>query len=321
MATQTFTSSDTFALSGKIVTKIQVWSAGADGSTAAFGPGGSGGGYAEISNPTLVGTSLTITFEGGPGALTAVSDNSGDVARVSNANGQGTPGFGIIGSVVSTGGQGGGSDGITTGGGGGGCGGPSGNGQDGTEGVPGTGGSGGGTGAGAGGDASILGDGANGGTYGGGGGGSLVGNGGLGDTGAVTITWTTDTTPPTLGTLATNTAGTVITGVFSETVNTLTTQTGHFTLGGTSATVTSWSTSGTSFSMVISGPINQGETVTLSYDGSGGIHDTSSNDLAAFTDAPVTNNSTHSAGGTTARQKYMAAMTTYGFIRRFFKRN
>lgn len=314
ISTQTFTSSGTFDLTGKTVTKIQVWSAGSDGSLSGFGPGGSGGGYAETDSPSLVGSSLTITFEGGLGSDTFVTDDSGRVASAVNANGDTTPGAGTLGDIIFSGGMGGTSDGLTTAGGGGGCAGASGNGTDGTEGTPGSGGSGGGAGSGSGGAASIIGDGANGNPFGGGGGGSLIGNGGLGDTGAITISWTDAPTPPTPG-VATAVSHTSSSATVSWTdatggVGAITAQ-----LQISAHSTDSWSNvSGQTTSPGTAG----GLAASTAYDFRVAYTDTTPNMVYSNT---VTITTDAASGGSSIRQKYIAEITTYGIIRHFFKRN
>jgi hypothetical protein len=103
----------------------------------------------------------------------------------------------------------------------------------------------------------------------------------------------TDTTPPTAGTWASNTAGTSITATLSESGCTPASGSGGFTLGGTSATVSSWAISGTTLTLTLSGALVYGETVTVSYDRANttdDIADAATNYLANITTASVTNN-------------------------------
>jgi hypothetical protein len=102
-----------------------------------------------------------------------------------------------------------------------------------------------------------------------------------------------DTTPPTLSSRATNTAGTAITATLSEADCTPSSGSGGFTLGGTSATVASWAISGTTLTLTLSGTVAYGETVTLTYSRSSttdDIADAATNYLADFSAAAVTNN-------------------------------
>lgn len=106
-----------------------------------------------------------------------------------------------------------------------------------------------------------------------------------------------DTTPPTLSSLAINTAGTSLTATLSESGCLPASGTGGFTLAGTSATVASWAISGTTLTLTLAGTAYAGQTVTASYSRAAttdDIHDaaTAPNYLADFSAAAVTNNST-----------------------------
>lgn len=114
-----------------------------------------------------------------------------------------------------------------------------------------------------------------------------------------------DTTPPTLSARAVPSAGTTLTATLSESCTADgggSSGTGGFTLGGTSATVSSWAIAGgTALTLTLSGTVYQGETVTLTYARSGttdDIKDGAGNYLADFSAASVTNNSTQTTPAT-----------------------
>jgi uncharacterized repeat protein (TIGR02059 family) len=106
-----------------------------------------------------------------------------------------------------------------------------------------------------------------------------------------------DVTPPTLSTAAVPTNGGSITLTFSEPVAVGSGGSGGFVLtasGGASA-MTFVSGSGTSLIYSLGRQVAQDETLTLAYTQPGnGIEDASGNDLATFSGAAVTNNSTQS---------------------------
>lgn len=104
-----------------------------------------------------------------------------------------------------------------------------------------------------------------------------------------TIAGAVDVTPPTVVSMAVY-DGTNIDVVFSETV-VPTTAGWTPKIGGVSKTAASWSGSGTTWRLTISGgTIASGNTVTMSYDSTtGNTLDTASNELASFTNSAVTN--------------------------------
>jgi hypothetical protein len=108
-----------------------------------------------------------------------------------------------------------------------------------------------------------------------------------------------DTTPPTASSWATNSGGNRITATLSESGCTPSSGTGGFTLSGTSATVSSWTISGTLLTLILSGTILDSDVVTLDYDDamtSDDIMDAATNNLADISGASVTNN-VSSGGG------------------------
>jgi hypothetical protein len=110
-----------------------------------------------------------------------------------------------------------------------------------------------------------------------------------------------DTTPPTLSGPTVPGAGSSLTATLSEAGCVPASGTGGFSISGTAATVASWAISGTTLTLTLTGLVQAGETVTLSYDRAtttDDITDAAGNFLANFSAAAVTNNSTQ--GGTTA---------------------
>lgn len=103
-----------------------------------------------------------------------------------------------------------------------------------------------------------------------------------------------DSIAPTASGWATDTNGNIITATLSESGCIPASGTGGFTLGGTSATVSSWAISGTTLTLTLSGNVYSGQTVTISYDDAlttDDVTDASSNKLADIVAASVTNNS------------------------------
>jgi hypothetical protein len=140
-------------------------------------------------------------------------------------------------------------------------------------------------------------------------GGTLIGYGGEGAFGTITVEG--QDLPPTVSSATIGTNGTTLTLAMSETV---TRSGGTFDLdcstAGNNITATYSSGSGSS-SLVYTAAstINSGDTCNLDYNGaSNGIEDAAGNDLAAITNGSVTNNSTQ--GGQTAA--YFGEQTTAG---------
>jgi uncharacterized repeat protein (TIGR02059 family) len=103
----------------------------------------------------------------------------------------------------------------------------------------------------------------------------------------------TQTSPPTFSSAIVPLAGTTLVITFNETLTSNTPDASQFTLSGTSATVASTSASGTDVTLTLNNKIESGETVKVSYDGSGTtkVLDLVGNEAATFTNQSVTNNS------------------------------
>lgn len=213
MATETFTSDDTWTCpEGVTVVQVECWGGGGGGGVSAAGEGGGGGGAYAITNaiPVDAGEDYTVTVGAGGGPGIAGGDSwfidTGEVlAKGGSAGNARTGGTGgqaasCVGDQAYNGGNGGTASGINSGGGGGGSSGGTGaNGNNGAANTLGAGGAGGTAPAGGG-------AGANGGTFtatggtatevgGGGGGGSASANAGSGFAGKVVLTYTVEEEP------------------------------------------------------------------------------------------------------------------------------
>ena len=146
-------------------------------------------------------------------------------------------------------------------------------------------------------------------TGGGGGGGGLYyvagisntnGPAGAGGSGVVIISYTTDTTAPTISTSVLNSSGTSIVLTYNETLSATTAATSAFTISdsGTAVSVSSVTASGFTVTLALASTINIGRVVTVSYtdptgsDDANAIQDSLGNDAISLSARSVTNNST-----------------------------
>jgi uncharacterized repeat protein (TIGR02059 family) len=146
-------------------------------------------------------------------------------------------------------------------------------------------------------------------TGGGGGGGGLYyvagnsntnGAAGAGGSGVVIISYTTDTTAPTISTAVLNSSGTSIVLTYNETLSATTAATSAFAVSdsGTAVSVSSVTASGFTITLALASTINIGRVVTLSYtdptgsDDASAIQDSNGNDAISLSSRSVTNNST-----------------------------
>lgn len=104
-----------------------------------------------------------------------------------------------------------------------------------------------------------------------------------------------DSTPPTVTAASVASAGTTVALTLSESGCLPASGIGGFTLAGTSATVASWSISGTTLTLTLTGKVYAGQTVTVAYNRStttDDVSDAAGNFLASFGGRSVTNGST-----------------------------